>query len=88
MFDADVDQIWDVIIVGGGPAGFFAAIRCAELARQSDKSLRVLIIERARRSLNDFIKTRAKKFLDSSGMVAGGGIEPPTQGFSVLCSTN
>jgi len=21
-------------------------------------------------------------------MVAGGGIEPPTQGFSVLCSTN
>ncbi len=22
------------------------------------------------------------------GVVAGGGIEPPTQGFSVLCSTN
>src|SRR5208337_750663 len=24
----------------------------------------------------------------SCGVVAGGGIEPPTQGFSVLCSTN
>jgi hypothetical protein len=24
----------------------------------------------------------------ASEMVAGGGIEPPTQGFSVLCSTN
>jgi flavin-dependent dehydrogenase len=22
---------WDVVVVGGGPAGFFAAIRCAEL---------------------------------------------------------
>ena len=24
----------------------------------------------------------------SGRLVAGGGIEPPTQGFSVLCSTN
>lgn len=38
---------WDGIVVGGGPAGFFAAIRCAEL----DPNLRVLIIEKARQTL-------------------------------------
>lgn len=38
---------WDVVIAGGGPAGFFAAIRCAEL----NPRLRVLILERARQAL-------------------------------------
>lgn len=38
---------WDVVVAGGGPAGFFAAIRCAELNPQ----LRVLIIERASQTL-------------------------------------
>src|SRR5215207_5554084 len=38
---------WDVVIAGGGPAGFFAAIRCAEL----NSRLRVLILERARQTL-------------------------------------
>jgi len=38
---------WDVIIAGGGPAGFFAAIRCAEL----NPKLRVLIIEKASQTL-------------------------------------
>jgi predicted Rossmann fold flavoprotein len=38
---------WDVIIVGGGPAGFFAAIRCAEL----NNALRVLVIEKAQQTL-------------------------------------
>jgi predicted Rossmann fold flavoprotein len=38
---------WDVIIVGGGPAGFFAAIRCAEL----NPKLNVLIIEKASQAL-------------------------------------
>jgi len=38
---------WDVIVVGGGPAGFFAAIRCAEL----NPKLRVLVIEKARQTL-------------------------------------
>src|SRR5215831_20014026 len=41
------NQTWDVIIAGGGPAGFFAAIRCAELS----PSLRILIIERASQTL-------------------------------------
>ena len=42
---------WDVVIAGGGPAGFFAAIRCAELNSQ----LRVLILERARQTLGKVI---------------------------------
>jgi predicted Rossmann fold flavoprotein len=39
--------MWDVVVVGGGPAGFFAAIRCAEL----NPKLRVLIIEKATQTL-------------------------------------
>lgn len=39
---------WDVIVAGGGPAGFFAAIRCAEL----NPRLRVLIIERSKTPLS------------------------------------
>ena len=38
---------WDVIIIGGGPAGFFAAIHCAEL----NPDLRVLILEKASQPL-------------------------------------
>jgi predicted Rossmann fold flavoprotein len=38
---------WDVVVAGGGPAGFFAAIRCAEL----NAKLRVLILERASQTL-------------------------------------
>lgn len=38
---------WDVVIAGGGPAGFFAAIRCAEL----NPKFRVLIIEKASQTL-------------------------------------
>ena len=38
---------WDVIIVGGGPAGFFAGIRCAEL----NSELNVLFIEKAQQTL-------------------------------------
>lgn len=44
-------QVWDVVVVGGGPAGFFAAIRCAELANAQSRSLRILIVERSRRPL-------------------------------------
>jgi predicted Rossmann fold flavoprotein len=39
---------WDVIIAGGGPAGFFAAIRCAEL----NPHLSVLIIEKSSQTLS------------------------------------
>lgn len=38
---------WDVVIAGGGPAGFFAAIRCAEL----NPNLRILIVEKASQPL-------------------------------------
>ncbi|NWG06206.1 MAG: NAD(P)/FAD-dependent oxidoreductase [Chloroflexi bacterium] len=38
---------WDIVIAGGGPAGFFAAIRCAEL----NPKLSVLITEKASQAL-------------------------------------
>jgi predicted Rossmann fold flavoprotein len=41
------NQTWDVIVAGGGPAGFFAAIRCAEL----NPGLHVLMIEKASQTL-------------------------------------
>ncbi|HCR71550.1 MAG TPA: aminoacetone oxidase family FAD-binding enzyme, partial [Anaerolineae bacterium] len=43
--------LWDVIIAGGGPAGFFAAIRCAEL----NPKLKILIIEKASQTLGKVI---------------------------------
>ena len=47
MTKLDQHKTWDVIIAGGGPAGFFAAIRCAEL----NPNLRVLILEKAGQTL-------------------------------------
>ena len=47
MTKLDQHKSWDVIIAGGGPAGFFAAIRCAEL----NPNLRVLILEKASQTL-------------------------------------
>src|SRR5512139_887260 len=44
---AHIQSNWDVIVAGGGPAGFFAAIRCAEL----NPELRVLILEKASQTL-------------------------------------
>ena len=40
--------VWDLVIVGGGAAGFFAAITCAEHA---SRPLRILIIEKSSRPL-------------------------------------
>jgi len=51
MAKLNQSQNWDVIVAGGGPAGFFAAIRCAEL----NPKLRVLIIERASQTLGKVI---------------------------------
>lgn len=42
-----ISPIWDIIIIGGGAAGFFAAIRCAEV----NPNLRVLILEKASQTL-------------------------------------
>lgn len=42
-----LSPIWDVIIIGGGAAGFFAAIRCAE----ENPNLRVLILEKSSQTL-------------------------------------
>lgn len=42
---------WDVIFAGGGPAGFFSAIRCAEL----NPKLKILIIEKASQTLGKVI---------------------------------
>ena len=47
MEKLDSYKNWDVILAGGGPAGFFAAIRCAEL----NPNLRLLIIEKASQTL-------------------------------------
>src|SRR5512141_1139651 len=47
MSPKSIPSNWDVVIAGGGPAGFFAAIRCAEL----NPNLRVLILEKASQTL-------------------------------------
>jgi predicted Rossmann fold flavoprotein len=47
MASKSIPPHWDVVVAGGGPAGFFAAIRCAEL----NPHLRVLILEKASQTL-------------------------------------
>jgi predicted Rossmann fold flavoprotein len=47
MSKLDQHKTWDVIVAGGGPAGFFAAIRCAEL----NPDLKILILEKASQTL-------------------------------------
>jgi len=51
MASKPIQQQWDVVVAGGGPAGFFAAIRCAEL----NPKLHVLILEKASQTLGKVI---------------------------------
>ncbi len=43
--ERDVDEV-DVCIVGAGPAGLSAAIRLKQLAQESGKDVRVLVVEK------------------------------------------
>jgi predicted Rossmann fold flavoprotein len=47
MAPKPISTSWDIVIAGGGPAGFFAAIRCAEL----NPHRKVMILERASQTL-------------------------------------
>jgi predicted Rossmann fold flavoprotein len=42
---------YDLIVIGGGPAGYFAAITAAEKSAAAGAGLRILILEKARRTL-------------------------------------
>ncbi len=45
-------QVQDVVVVGGGSAGFFGAIRVGELAKMQGASVKVLLIERSEKLLS------------------------------------
>jgi len=47
--ESTIDTQWDVIIIGGGAAGFFSALTVAE---QSPKKLRIAILEKSGQVLN------------------------------------
>ena len=46
-----LSPIWDAVVIGGGAAGFFAAIRCAE----QNPKLRIVILEKASQTLGKVI---------------------------------
>lgn len=52
-------KVWDIIIIGGGPAGMMAAGRAAEVARQQGCKLEILLLEKN--------NTLGKKLLTTGG---------------------
>ena len=41
-----MDTIWDIIVIGGGPAGMMAAGRAAERARELGREISILLLEK------------------------------------------
>lgn len=46
MKKAEKQGSWDVVVIGGGPAGMMAAGRAAEKAREEGRDIRVLLLEK------------------------------------------
>jgi hypothetical protein len=40
------EESWDVVVIGGGPSGMMAAGRAAEKARQKNRTIKVLLLEK------------------------------------------
>ena len=40
------EEIWDIAVIGGGPAGMMAAGRAAEKARQENRAIKVILLEK------------------------------------------
>jgi predicted Rossmann fold flavoprotein len=41
-----METIWDIIVIGGGPAGMMAAGRAAEHAREQGREIKILLLEK------------------------------------------